>query len=112
MGWRAVELANGRRFRIGTGFSDVERHNPRTVGTVITFRYRGVTPTGLPSFATFLRVRHDEPGVSAEYASNALLLSARSSSVLYSHSCSATKLLAESVRMLSSRINRRPSSTG
>ena len=66
MGSLEVELANGRRFRIGTGFSDVERHNPPTVGTVITFRYRGVTATGLPRFASFLRVRNDEPEVSPD----------------------------------------------
>ena len=63
MGSLEVELANGRRFRIGTGFSDVERHNPPTVGTVITFRYRGFTATGLPRFASFLRVRNDQPEV-------------------------------------------------
>ena len=66
MGSLEVELANGRRFRIGTGFSDVERHNPPTVGTVMTFRYRGVTATGLPRFASFLRVRNDEPEVSPD----------------------------------------------
>lgn len=66
MGSLEVELANGRRFRIGTGFSDVERHNPPTVGTVITFRYRGFTATGLPRFASFLRVRNDEPEVSPD----------------------------------------------
>ena len=66
MGSLEVELGNGRRFRIGTGFSDVERHNPPTVGTVITFRYRGFTATGLPRFASFLRVRNDEPEVSPD----------------------------------------------
>jgi DNA ligase-1 len=66
MGSLEVELANGRRFRIGTGFSDVERRNPPAVGTVITFRYRGFTATGLPRFASFLRVRNDGPEVSPD----------------------------------------------
>lgn len=66
MGSLEVELANGRRFRIGTGFSDAERQNPPAVGTVITFRYRGFTATGLPRFASFLRVRNDEPEVSPD----------------------------------------------
>jgi DNA ligase-1 len=66
MGSLEVELANGRRFRIGTGFSDADRRNPPTVGAVITFRYRGFTATGLPRFASFLRVRNDEPEVSPD----------------------------------------------
>jgi DNA ligase-1 len=28
---------------------------------MITFRYRGLTATGLPRFASFLRIRNDEP---------------------------------------------------
>jgi len=61
MGALEVELDNGRRFRIGTGFSDAERRNPPPPGSVITFRYRGMTASGLPRFASFLRVRDEEP---------------------------------------------------
>ncbi len=61
LGALEVELANGRRFRIGTGFSDDERASPPAIGSVITFRYSGLTATGLPRFASFLRVRNDEP---------------------------------------------------
>ena len=61
LGALVVELADGRRMRIGTGFSDRERASPPPVGSVITFRYRGYTATGLPRFASFLRVRNDEP---------------------------------------------------
>lgn len=56
-----VELENGRQFRIGTGLSDEDRTLPPPVGSVITFRFRGYTVTGLPRFASFLRVREDEP---------------------------------------------------
>jgi DNA ligase-1 len=52
-----VELEDGRRFYIGTGLSDADRAHPPAVGSLITFRYRGFTPTGLPRFASFLRVR-------------------------------------------------------
>ena len=31
----------GRRFRIGTGFSNKERRNPPAVGTVITYKFTG-----------------------------------------------------------------------
>lgn len=61
MGALKVELYDGRRFRIGTGFTDADRRNPPAIGSVITLRYRGLTATGLPRFASFLRVRNDEP---------------------------------------------------
>ncbi len=61
MGALKVELPNGRRFRIGTGFSDQLRARPPARGTRITFKYYGLTATGLPRFASFLRVRDDEP---------------------------------------------------
>tara|TARA_R110002110_G_scaffold3043_2_gene15442 strand:- start:494 stop:1336 length:843 start_codon:yes stop_codon:yes gene_type:complete len=61
MGALQVELPNGRRFRIGTGFSDELRARPPAPGTRITFKYYGLTATGLPRFASFLRVRDDEP---------------------------------------------------
>ena len=54
-----VELADGTRFRIGTGFSDAERRNPPAPGTVITFPYRGTYASGIPKFPSFLRVRAD-----------------------------------------------------
>jgi len=56
-----VELPNGRQLHIGTGFSDAERKSPPPVGTVITYKYFGFTSTGLPRFASFMRVRKDEP---------------------------------------------------
>ncbi len=61
MGALEVELPSGRRFRIGTGFSDDLRTRPPLPGTRITFKYYGLTATGLPRFASFLRVRDDEP---------------------------------------------------
>lgn len=57
MGALQVEMADGKRFQIGTGFTDAVRANPPAVGTLITFTYRGVTKNGLPRFASYLRVR-------------------------------------------------------
>ena len=51
---------NGREFKIGTGFSDDERINPPAIGDTITYQYHGRTSTGLPRFASFLRVKHRE----------------------------------------------------
>lgn len=61
MGSLLVALPSGRKFRIGTGFSDAERADPPSVGQTITFKYHGHTSTGLPRFASYLRVRADEP---------------------------------------------------
>jgi DNA ligase 1 len=57
MGALRVETADGKRFQIGTGFTDAVRANPPAIGTVITFTYRGLTKNGLPRFASYLRVR-------------------------------------------------------
>ena len=46
-------------FKIGSGFKNADRANPPPVGTVITYRYRGLTQKGLPRFATFVRVRKE-----------------------------------------------------
>lgn len=65
LGSLLVELPDGRRFRIGSGFSDEERANPPQPGQQITFKHHGYTATGLPRFASFLRVRRDEPEAAA-----------------------------------------------
>ena len=57
MGSIKVEMDNGRRFKIGTGFTYEERLNPPAIGSTITFQYDGFTKTGLPRFARFLHVR-------------------------------------------------------
>lgn len=60
LGALVVETQDGRRFNIGTGFSDEQRRNPPPLGSRITFEYNGETVTGLPRFARFLRVRPPE----------------------------------------------------
>lgn len=53
--------APGVRFKIGTGLAEADRHNPPPVGTVVTYRYRGLTDAGIPRFASFLRVAPASP---------------------------------------------------
>ena len=48
--------AAGIRFKIGTGLADAERQSPPPVGSVVTYRYRGLTDAGVPRFASFLRL--------------------------------------------------------
>ncbi|MGW7676254.1 DNA ligase [Shewanella sp. S23-S33] len=59
MGALKVQTPDGRIFSIGTGFSLAERQHPPAVGTIITYKYLGLTVNGLPRFASFLRVRTD-----------------------------------------------------
>ncbi len=49
----------GQRFKLGTGFSDVQRQSPPALGSIVTYRFRGLNDGGVPRFASFLRVRED-----------------------------------------------------
>ncbi|MET3136097.1 DNA ligase-1 [Undibacterium sp. GrIS 1.2] len=60
LGALVVQTPEGVRFWLGTGFSDEQRRNPPAVGSTVTYRYRDITSTGLPKFASFLRVRESE----------------------------------------------------
>lgn len=53
-----VEDARGRRFALGSGLRDADRERPPRIGSVVTFRYNGLTEKGTPRFARYLRVRH------------------------------------------------------
>lgn len=61
LGALLVQTADGRRFKLGSGFSDAERRAPPVVGTWVTYRFRGLNQGGIPRFASFLRVREDMP---------------------------------------------------
>jgi DNA ligase-1 len=60
MGALLLEMPNGQRFALGTGFSDAQRDAPPPVGAYVSYRYRDRTPAGLPRFASFLRVHEAE----------------------------------------------------
>ena len=59
MGALRVKTPDGKLFLIGTGFTDAVRKNPPPVGTTVTYTYSGLTKTGLPRFASYLRVREE-----------------------------------------------------
>ena len=59
MGALWVETADGKRFKLGSGFSDAEREKPPAIGSWVSYRYSGTNPSGLPRFARFLRERPD-----------------------------------------------------
>jgi DNA ligase-1 len=60
MGALLLETPDGQRFALGTGFSDALRASPPPVGAMVTYRYRDRTASGLPRFASFVRVREAE----------------------------------------------------
>ena len=61
LGALLVEMPSGQRFKLGTGLSDAERSNPPPIGSWVTYRFRGTHDSGLPRFASFVRVRQDMP---------------------------------------------------
>lgn len=54
-----VRTDDGREFSIGSGLTDAERESPPPVGTVITYRFHGLTAKGMPRFPSYFRVRRD-----------------------------------------------------
>lgn len=57
MGALLVETPEGRRFKLGGGFSDADRNAPPAVGSTVTYRYNGTNASGLPRFARFMRAQ-------------------------------------------------------
>ena len=54
-----VEPPAGRRLTLGRVYPAAQRADPPAVGSVVTYRHRGLSDRGLPRFATFVRVRQD-----------------------------------------------------
>ena len=57
-----IPASNGqiaKRFKLGTGLTDAQRKDPPVVGSRVTYRYRGLTSSGIPRFASFMRQRDD-----------------------------------------------------
>ena len=57
LGALRLEMPDGKRFNLGTGFSDAVRRDPPMIGALVTYRYRELNPNGLPRFASYLRLR-------------------------------------------------------
>ena len=60
MGALVLETPEAKHFSLGTGFSDATRAHPPAIGSMVTYRYRDRTASGLPKFASYLRVRDPE----------------------------------------------------
>lgn len=51
-----VRMANGIEFKIGSGFTDVQRRSPPKIGSIVTFKYQGLTKANVPRFPIYMRV--------------------------------------------------------
>ncbi len=59
LGALRVRTEDGIEFNLGAGLSDALRRDPPPLGTMITYRYRGLTQRGVPRFASYHRVRDE-----------------------------------------------------
>lgn len=59
LGALLVETPEGMRFKLGSGLTDAQRRQPPSIGSQVTYRYRGVNDSGIPRFAVFMRVRDE-----------------------------------------------------
>ena len=57
LGALRVRTEGGIEFNLGAGLSDALRRDPPPLGTIITYRYRGLTHRGVPRFASYHRVQ-------------------------------------------------------
>jgi DNA ligase 1 len=55
----ATDGEKPKRFKLGTGLSDAQRQNPPAIGSQVTYRFRGLNDSGIPRFASFMRLRED-----------------------------------------------------
>jgi DNA ligase 1 len=59
LGALLVEMPDGTRFNVGTGFSDAERDHPPPIGAIVTYRFQELSDGGVPRFPSYVGVRHD-----------------------------------------------------
>ena len=57
LGALLLQLPDGTRFSVGTGFSDAERSAPPGIGSTVTFRFQELSDGGVPRFPSFVGVR-------------------------------------------------------
>ncbi|MGL5145998.1 MAG: DNA ligase, partial [Plesiomonas shigelloides] len=60
MGAVKLRLQDGTEFYLGSGFDLATRKQPPRIGSMVTFEYNGLTRSGKPRGARFLRVRLPE----------------------------------------------------
>ncbi len=51
------QMPNDRVIKIGSGLKDKDRENPPKIGSIITYKFNGLTKNSLPRFPVFLHIR-------------------------------------------------------
>lgn len=59
MGALLCRTPDGRRFKLGTGFTDAQRRRPPAAGAVVTYKYFELTAENVPRFPAFVAERDD-----------------------------------------------------
>lgn len=65
LGALVVRRDDGLQFRLGSGLTDAQRRHPPPIGSLVTYRYNGLTAKGTPRFARFMHIRYDLPATPA-----------------------------------------------
>ncbi len=62
LGALVVEMADGTRFNVGTGFTDDDRRSPPPVDSLVTYRFQELSRDGVPRFPTYVGLAVDKAG--------------------------------------------------
>jgi DNA ligase 1 len=54
LGALVLQMPDGTRFNVGSGFTDAQREAPLAIGSLVTYRYQELTNDGVPRFPTFV----------------------------------------------------------
>ncbi len=60
LGALVVQMPDGTRFNVGTGFTDDERREPPPVGSIVTYRYQELSKDGVPRFPSWVGLAIDK----------------------------------------------------
>ena len=52
--WYSAEQHTEVRFKIGSGLTDIERAQPPEIGSLVRFKYHGLTKNNIPRFASYI----------------------------------------------------------
>lgn len=55
------KMPNGQIIKIASGLKDEDRKNPPKIGSIVTYKFNGLTKNSLPRFPVFLRLRDENP---------------------------------------------------
>jgi DNA ligase-1 len=54
VGALVLEMADGKRFSVGTGLSEEDRRSPPPIGSLVTYRYQELSDGGVPRFPSYV----------------------------------------------------------